>query len=466
MMGIRWIVWALGLLALLPGSLLAPQNPDESGPAVVADFAPLRRALVLSISDNIFRSSEAAQGRHAFFASGLPRGAIREHAALVQLLKQQGVEVLDVRDLLQSALEQARQKGELQEWLRAHFPATAERAAARLEEVDADALLARRNEFFYAADAEGDFSPVFSGFSSMYWARDFAISTPKGVILGHSRHHGRVVENAVARLLFEFAPKLSDFPIAFDARREGIYLDGGDLIVLDPRTLLLGVGNRTSREAAPLLAKRLQMTVLAVDLPSLDAGGGLRRQLLHLDSFFNLIDDRTVLAVPYFLEKKYSDSHPLAGVLRGIARQVERMEELQPEYELANAEAIRATAEAIPAVGWVTRFEAGTGEAQPTEQKLVDYFRSRGYRVIMVGGEPNPEVRLPHLLERALYELRWQGANVVQLAPGKVIAYEHNVHTNRALRQAGVEVLTVPGELLSFRNGGPHCLLMPLVRKE
>jgi arginine deiminase len=45
-----------------------------------------------------------------------------------------------------------------------------------------------------------------------------------------------------------------------------------------------------------------------------------------------------------------------------------------------------------------------------------------------------------------------------------VIAYAHNVHTNEALRRAGVKVETFRGELLSIRNGGPHCLILPLVR--
>ncbi len=298
----------------------------------------------------------------------------------------------------------------------------------------------------------------------MYWTRDSAISTPKGVILGNSRHPGRIVENAIAKLLFDHAPELAGFPVVFDARQEDLLLDGGDVIVLDPETLLVGTGNRSSPEVAALLAKRLGLTVLAVALPPAESGGGLRRQLLHLDSFFSLIDDRTVLAVPYFLEKRYAESNPILGLLRGIAAQVEQMEAADSDREVGNAEAIRATADAAAGIGWVTRYQAGTGTAEPTNEKLVDWFRGRGYKIVYVGGEPDAESPLEHFLERAMYELRWQGANVVQLAPGEVIAYEHNVHTNRALRRAGVKVSTFPGELLSLRNGGPHCLLMPLER--
>ncbi len=54
----------------------------------------------------------------------------------------------------------------------------------------------------------------------------------------------------------------------------------------------------------------------------------------------------------------------------------------------------------------------------------------------------------------------------MRMPAGRVIAYEHNVHTNEALRRAGVRVQTFPGQLLALRNGGPHGLMMPLVRRK
>ncbi|HEY4492872.1 MAG TPA: arginine deiminase family protein, partial [Acidobacteriota bacterium] len=70
-----------------------------------------------------------------------------------------------------------------------------------------------------------------------------------------------------------------------------------------------------------------------------------------------------------------------------------------------------------------------------------------------------------YINERVLYELSVQAANVLQLKPGKVIAYAHNKHTNAELRKKGVEVLTFAGSDLVSMLGGPHCLTMPLIRK-
>ena len=38
--------------------------------------------------------------------------------------------------------------------------------------------------------------------------------------------------------------------------------------------------------------------------------------------------------------------------------------------------------------------------------------------------------------------------------------------STRELSDADIEVFTFPGELISMRGGGPHCLLMPLVRRD
>ena len=114
----------------------------------------------------------------------------------------------------------------------------------------------------------------------------------------------------------------------------------------------------------------------------------------------------------------------------------------------------------------MTHYRAGTGEETPLETKLVDFLRESVYQIVFVGGERGTLPIEKYTLERAMYELRWQGANVVQLGPGRVIAYEHNIYTNQGLRDAGIKVYTFPGDLLSMRNGGPHCLVMPLIRGE
>ncbi len=460
------------VLLLLTGALSGltacgrsvPEGPFRpAAPYVQSDTDRLEAAVVMPVGDWIFRSSEMGGGLPVFSA-GLPPRTVAEHAALLDILRRDRVRLLTVTDLMDSALRHARSEGVLEAWVRTAFPATAEEIVRRLDVLTGEDLLNLGEETFYHRDEQGRLDPLFPGMSSIYWSRDFAAMTPRGVILGDSRNGNRVLEKHYARLMFEHAEGLREVPIVFDAQRHGVTLDGGDVIVLGPDELLLGVDNRTSREAAGMLARTLDMDVYAVAMPPSDRSNGLTRQLLHLDSICNLIDGQTALAVPFFLEAAWSDRNPMAGVLLGLADQMERLRGLESDLRAGDPESLRRTVAVMPEVGWVTRYAAGSGEGEPLEEKLVDFLRHRGYRIAYVGGDPGEMPLDVYALERAMYELRWQGANVVQLAPGRVIAYDHNVHTNRALREAGIEVRTFPGQALSMRNGGPHCLVMPLQR--
>jgi len=450
-----------------PAAAVESAAPRIEAPFVTSDTATLRTTLVFPLGEYVYKSSAMGQGL-PFFSMGQPPGVIAEYQAMIDLLKLAGVEVLDVRELLQEAIDAARQDGTLEAAMREIFPGSADAIAQRLDEIDADSLLFLRDDHVYMDQDDGSVAPLFPGFASLYWARDWAATTPRGVVIGNSRRFTRSLENRLARFLFANAERLRDFPVVFDAGAEGVNLDGGDLIVFDENTILLGVDNRTSREAAPLLAQRLEMDVIAVALPSWEERTGLGRQLLHLDTTFNLVDHDTILTTPYFHEKRYADSNPVARMLTGLAKQAEAWNAINEADELTddNVEYIRKTVEQMPAIGRLTRYAAGTGEEQQLDDELVDVFRGKGYEVVLVGGPRGDEHETKWATERAMYELRYQGANVVQLGPGRVIAFEHNVATNQALRDAGIEVFTFPGELISMRGGGPHCLLMPLVRRD
>jgi arginine deiminase len=455
-------------LSLLLGSLgVSWVGAGEWKPFVEADFETLRITIVSSTDDSIYKSSEMGISVHPIFSRGLSPSTIREHRALVDLLEKAGVQVLQVRDLLQDAVDHARQKGALEGWIRETYPDQYKRILPCLDQVSADTILQRSDRLFYRSNEKGEFDPLFIPVASAGWSRDFAISTPKGIVIGNSGIFGRTLENAIARLIFPYAVALRDFPVVFDAGQEGVNLDGGDVIVRDEKTLFLGIGNRSDKEAAPLLAKKLGMDVLAVTMPPIGEPNGLKSLFLHLDSVFNLADRDKVVAVPYFLEKEYVNHNPMARILAGLAGQTDSiMSRIKPRDSGGDSKQIRRTIKLMPGVGWVTKYEAGTGKGNPLGMKLVDYARSQGWKVIPVGGDREGMEEDKWVMERAMYEQRWQGANIAQLGPGRVIAFQHNTHTNEALRRAGIEVSTLPGELLALRHGGPHCLILPLVRRK
>ena len=57
------------------------------------------------------------------------------------------------------------------------------------------------------------------------------------------------------------------------------------------------------------------------------------------------------------------------------------------------------------------------------------------------------------------------GSNTFAIAPGKVVVYSRNYVTNQALKEHGVEAISMPSSELSRGRGGPRCMSMPLIRE-
>lgn len=426
-------------------------------PFVTSDVAPLRRVMVHEPSPNEYPL--AGDDRSPLPDSWwvMAPQMVAQHRELQRLLRAGGAEVLRLEPLLDAAIEVARSRGVFDVWLRALYP----RLSSTPAKVTARTLLGLDPAVRYRTHADQTYRHVADGARSLIFSRDATVMTPRGLLIAHLSNPGRVEEPAISRFLADFAPAFREYPIVYDAAQEGYFVEGGDIQVVDERTLFIGVGNRTDPRVAPLLAQRLDMDVIAVSMRKADVlkawtpADRLRAVLLHLDTVFTHVGNRLALALPWFLEAEFAGRDPLTAFIRGRGTQAQ-----VPDADVTAAVSYLAD------FGKVRRYRAGTGEEDPAvrDMKLVDYARRQGYEVAYVGGTPPATPDMEYVVEVVLREHALQAANVVATAPRRVIAYAGATRTHAGLRDAGVEVAAFEARELWPWNGGPHCLTLPLER--
>lgn len=359
--------------------------------------------------------------------------AQKEHDRFAEVLRNSGVEVVYLGDLMGEVLKDGNVKSKfLDEYVaEAQLASENEADAVRnyLEQLNGNALFGklvagiRREEIGTCAKTSlfgmmGNENPlVIDPMPNLYFTRDPFAITGRGVSLNHMRTVTRNRETLFGKYIFEYHPRFKDQPVSFwYDRKFKTAIEGGDILTLNDKIVAIGISQRTDADSIETFARKLFSSdepfekIIAFDIPK-------TRAFMHLDTVFTMIDKDAFTIHPgiegpltiYTLEKT-SD----AG-----------------DYVIHK-------------------------EQEPIDRILSRHLGIDKVDLIRCGGNSMIDA------EREQWN---DGSNTLAIAPGEVIVYDRNYVTNQLLRERGIKLHEINSSELSRGRGGPRCMSMPLVRE-
>lgn len=355
-----------------------------------------------------------------------------EHDAFAEALRNREVEVVYLTDLLGETLAhpQARALAIANALDRLHLGDTLRGyLTTALRDQDPEQLTASltagiRNDELRGGHglvtsllAEDDF--IIDPLPNLLFTRDSSVWLRDRVAVTSLTMPARERETQLTELIYTWHPRFTGSPILHGWTREK--LEGGDVLLLAPGVVAVGVGERTTPAGAERLARQLfraglAETVLAVPIAQ-------ERATMHLDTVCTMVDVDKIVMYPNVADTLQAHAVTMAELDQPGAGESELV------LHVAATEPFLVAAAKAMRIDTLHRIDTGLD---------------------------------PVTAEREQWD---DGNNTLAIAPRVAVAYERNVETNARLEAAGIEVVAIAGSELGSGRGGPRCMSCPISRE-
>lgn len=408
---------------------------------VTSEIKPLKEVLVHRPGKELLNLTPTTL--HELLFDDIPylKVAQAEHDEFVQILRDNGVKVYYLEDLMAETLDF---NPEIKKKFLKQFIKEAGVNTPKYRDLVFDYLMSiDDNKEFVLKTMEGvqiyeldrdkrvmekslvdlvteDTSFIVDPMPNLYFTRDPFASVGSGVVLNKMYSVTRSRETIYAEYIFNYHPRFKDEVEMFYDRYQECHIEGGDVLNLNDHVIAVGISQRTEAGAIDKLAKNMFKnpnckidTILAFNIPE-------SRAFMHLDTVFTQID------VDKFTY------HP--GIMETLqVFEITEGDDPNSDEDL-NVKEINDSLENI----------------------LSNYLGVKVTIIPCAGGDAIASERE-----------QWNdGTNTLCIAPGTVVVYNRNNITNEILREHGIRVIEMNSAELSRGRGGPRCMSMPLIRED
>ena len=402
---------------------------------VTSEIKPLKKVLLHRPGKELLNLTPERLEELLFDDIPFLKVAQEEHDAFAKILRDNGVEVVYLEDLITETLDQ-------NEGLREQFTKqfieeggistpkyqkilldffneikdTKEFILKTMEGINLNELTIDKTNSLVDLVSESS-KLVLDPMPNLYFTRDPFASVGDGVVLNRMYSKTRNRETIYADYIFRYHKDYKNNVEFLYDRKNAFHIEGGDVLNINDKILAVGISQRTEPDAIDLLAKNIFYhsdckieKILAFDIP-------VSRAFMHLDTVFTQID-----------VDKFTVHPGILGTLR--------------VFEITKAD---------------DENELNIVQQEDTLENILSKYLERDVELILCGAGDDV----------AADREQWNdGSNTLCIKPGVIVVYERNDVTNAHLREKGLTVLEMPSAELSRGRGGPRCMSMPLVRED